>query len=117
MNEDLTFKKIVEEYCMYLSDSKTSDLNALVAALPWHPRLKEPLLIYAMLIHREEELLNFNLNKEIVNEYKTVIESAKKYNSVEDYLKSEWAPKRYNSVYNVWAQYKIFNKQKLSKTN
>lgn len=71
----LTFRGFLQQYVHALSFAKTNGLYRLAEeAATTNPRLREPLLLYALFSNKHEVLLKATRDKELFSEYKKILE-------------------------------------------
>lgn len=71
---ELTFKGFLSQYVKHLSAQETNSLYKLTAeASTDNPRLKEPLLLFALCSQRQDILLNAAKNTHLYSEYYKVV--------------------------------------------
>ena len=97
------FNRFLEAYCRELADVQTSNIRKLAAlAASDRPRLREALLVFCLAQGKEQHLMKVMLDRETKTEYAQVIAAASNAPSLEAYLSSGDAPKRYAQVYDAF---------------
>lgn len=98
-----SFKTFLEQYCSSLCGVRTSSLRTFASMLLGYPRLKEPLLLLAIVQGRESYLVSSVTGLPVSEEYALRINDFKAYGgSIEDYLKLFDDDNRYKKCYLSW---------------
>ena len=98
------FPRFLNQYCIEITGiAKTSSIRRLARALPQHPRLVEPLTLYALTEGRENLLLSEISNYEF---HSTASQFVRKYKSselgLEAFLETLPENDRFHKVYRSW---------------
>ena len=100
---NLTFNGFLKKYCKELAGVDTLDIKKLAKiSLYKHSSVKEPLLLLCLTENKGDYLLKFIDDVRVRVEYKQVISSVKKSDSIETYLLKGNAPDRYAKVYRAF---------------
>lgn len=117
---NLTFKGFLKIYCAELSGIQTSSIRRLVnAANTDSPRVAEPLFVYSVTADKLAYLISVSENTWMYKDYVKLSKILKgKFSDIRDFLKSDFAPKRYAAVldaYNANFDFIDSNRRILSK--
>lgn len=97
-----TFKGFLASYLAELSGVKTSSLRILCNKARSNARLVEPLFLFAAVQGKAEYLLDISDTCWFHDQYEDVARCIAGAGSVEEYLLSDAAPKRYASVFDAF---------------
>ena len=94
------FDRFLENYCRELAGAQTSNMRKLAhLAQDKKPRLREPLLLFAVVCGKERYLLDIvEPGSPLKQEYTQVLDDLSRYASVEEFLSADATPKRYAQV-------------------
>ena len=97
------FNRFLEAYCRELAGVQTLNIRKLaVLAASDRPRLRETLLVFCLAHGKEQYLMKVIPDQVMKAEYAQVIAAVAKAPSLEVYLSSGDAPKRYAQVYDAF---------------
>lgn len=97
---NLTFKGFLKIYCSELAGIQTTNIRRLVnAANTKAPRVAEPLFVYANVAGKAKYLISVSENTWMYDDYVKLSQIInQKFSNVQEFLKSDFAPKRYAEV-------------------
>lgn len=97
------FNRFLEAYCKELAGVQTLNIRKLAALTASdRPRLREALLVFCLAHGKEQHLMKVMPDQEAKVEYDQIITAVAKAPSLEVYLSSGDAPKRYAQVYDAF---------------
>ena len=101
---NLTFKGFLKKYCAELSGINTSNIRRLVNAANTNaPRVAEPLFVYAYVADKAKYLISVSENTWMHKDYIKLLKIInEKFPDIQDFLRSDIAPKRYAAVLDAY---------------